>query len=210
MRNFLYNFLRCFLFVVLKVIYRLKYTGFEKFPLTGPALLVANHTSFMDSQVLLAAVSRPISFIVYKPIYNLPFIYPLMKLSRSIPIDANKKDVSFAIAQVGQLLAKGHVVCIFPEGRITSSGNLRRFKFGVEWILEQNPVPVYPIYIKGFWGSIWSRKYENKWHRFIPKDFRRKIELRLGKPLKPTDAKINHLQEIVMNLADDEDFIKYV
>ena len=133
-----------------------------------------------------------------------------MKLSRSIPIDANKKDVSFAIAQVGQLLAKGHVVCIFPEGRITSSGNLRRFKFGVEWILEQNPVPVYPIYIKGFWGSIWSRKYENKWHRFIPKDFRRKIELRLGKPLKPTDAKINHLQEIVMNLADDEDFIKYV
>jgi 1-acyl-sn-glycerol-3-phosphate acyltransferase len=210
LRDVLYNLLRMFLYVVLRIIYRIEYVGFEKLPKNGSALIVANHLSYMDSQAILARISRPISFIVYKKIFYIPLIYPLMKLSRSIPIKAHKKDVTMAINQVDRLLNEGHLVCIFPEGTMSYTGNMKRFKLGVEWILEKNPVPVYPIAIQGFWGSMWSRKYQGKWYRWLPKDFRRSIVLRMGRPIKPELAKINHLQQVLMELKDDEQYNRWV
>ncbi|MCV5263108.1 1-acyl-sn-glycerol-3-phosphate acyltransferase, partial [Escherichia coli] len=60
--------------------------------------------------------------------------------------------------QIEQALNDGEVVCIFPEGRLTSNGELGEFRPGVEKILERNPVPVIPMALKGLWGSFFSHK----------------------------------------------------
>uniref|UniRef100_UPI003075C0C8 1-acyl-sn-glycerol-3-phosphate acyltransferase n=2 Tax=Gammaproteobacteria TaxID=1236 RepID=UPI003075C0C8 len=61
-----------------------------------------------------------------------------------------------AFEQIEQALYDGEVVCIFPEGRLTSNGQLGEFRPGVEKILERNPVPVIPMALKGLWGSFFS------------------------------------------------------
>jgi 1-acyl-sn-glycerol-3-phosphate acyltransferase len=50
------------------------------------------------------------------------------------------------------------LVGIFPEGRITDTGELYPFKSGIQKILERTPVPVVPIALQGLWGSYFSRK----------------------------------------------------
>ncbi len=57
------------------------------------------------------------------------------------------------LSRLNNALNDGEVVCIFPEGRLTSNGELGEFRPGVEKILERNPVPVIPMALKGLWGS---------------------------------------------------------
>jgi 1-acyl-sn-glycerol-3-phosphate acyltransferase len=52
----------------------------------------------------------------------------------------------------------GELVAIFPEGRITDTGELYPFKGGIKRIVERTPVPVVPLALKGLWGSFFSRR----------------------------------------------------
>ena len=52
--------------------------------------------------------------------------------------------------------AQGHIVCIFPEGEISRTGNLLPFKRGLEKIVEGLDVPIVPVYLDGVWGSLFS------------------------------------------------------
>ena len=54
-------------------------------------------------------------------------------------------------------LADGDLVCIFPEGRITDTGELYPFRPGIARIVEHTPVPVVPMALRGLWGSFFSR-----------------------------------------------------
>jgi 1-acyl-sn-glycerol-3-phosphate acyltransferase len=58
---------------------------------------------------------------------------------------------------VAKALRQGDVVCIFPEGRITDSGEMAPFRPGLKRILEETPVPVVPMALRGLWGSFFSR-----------------------------------------------------
>jgi 1-acyl-sn-glycerol-3-phosphate acyltransferase len=46
---------------------------------------------------------------------------------------------------------------MFPEGRITDNGEMVPFRPGLKRILEQTPVPVVPVALRGLWGSFFSR-----------------------------------------------------
>ena len=62
-----------------------------------------------------------------------------------------------AFAEVAKALREGDLVAIFPEGRITDHGEMVPFRPGVKRILEQTPVPVVPMALRGLWGSFFSR-----------------------------------------------------
>lgn len=62
-----------------------------------------------------------------------------------------------AFAEVARALRAGDVVCIFPEGRITDSGEMYPFRPGLKRILEETPVLVVPVALRGLWGSFFSR-----------------------------------------------------
>ncbi len=188
--------------LLIRMIYRCEFRGFSNIPETGPAIVIANHVSFMDGLIINAASRRDIRFIIDEDIYNQKFVHYFMKMDRAIPIKANKEAVRKALAKASEALQNGEVVAIFPEGQITYSGYMSRFKLGVEWILKNDQVPVIPVVLIGLWGSIFSRKYLGKKYRFLPKTFRRQVKAICGRPIPPEQANINFLQKRLMQMYE--------
>jgi 1-acyl-sn-glycerol-3-phosphate acyltransferase len=201
--NFLEKFYRYGAKVIIKLVYRCDFRGFENIPETGGALVIANHVSFMDGLIINAASKRPIRFIIYDKIYRQPIVHHFMRINRAIPIDGNRESVRNALNAVSEGLSNGDLIVIFPEGSITYTGNMVRFKFGIEWMISKNPVPVIPVVLGGLWGSVLSRKYINSKTRWFPKTFRRKIAAICSEPIAPKKATVNYLQKKIMQIKSE-------
>ena len=204
MKNaFLQNFYRSGVRVIVKLFYRCDFIGFENIPENGSAIIIANHISFMDGLLINAAAKRHVRFIIDEEIYKQPIVNYFMKMDEAIPVRPQKNSVKEMLETTHKALNNGELVAIFPEGMITYTGNLNRFKFGIEWIVQQNDVPVIPIAIIGMWGSSFSRKYVGKWYRFLPRKFRMKVKLICGKPIPHNKAKVSYLQKEMMKLISE-------
>ncbi len=188
--------------VVVRLIYNCKFSGFENIPEAGPAIIISNHITYMDGMVLNAAIKRPIRFVIDEDIYNVPAVKHFMELNGAIPIAPNRQSVKNALNQVSDALKGGDLIVIFPEGSLTFTGNMIRFRFGVEWMAKRDNVVVIPIALKGLWGSIFSRKYLNSKFPWFPRSFRRTVWAKCGEPVPPEEAKVNHLQRVVMKLKN--------
>lgn len=188
--------------ILVHIIYNLKSKGFENIPEEGGAILISNHIAYVDGLIIHTVCNRPVHFVIDENIYKMPMVKYFMDHNGAIPIAPNRKAVKLALRQVSNALKAGHLVCIFPEGRLTYTGNMSRFRFGVEWMAKRDHVPVVPIALKGLWGSIFSRKYRKSRFRYFPRSFRRKIIAACGEPVPPEKAKINHLQRVLMDLKN--------
>lgn len=184
----------------MRLTYNTTFVGFDKIPKNGPAIIIANHTSYLDGVIIQAACPRPIRFVIDHYIYNLPVVNYFMHYNRAIPILAKKESVGKALDTISSALDSGDLVGIFPEGQLTYTGILGRFKPGIEWIVDRDPVPVYPIVIIGMWDSMFSRKYRKSSLRWIPRSFRRKVVAICGDPIHPGNLYVNHLQRTVLGM----------
>ena len=157
--------LRFVAWVATHFIYRFKVRGDENIPVDGPAVLVCNHVSFVDAILLMAASPRPIHFVMDYRIFQQPVLGWLFRLAKAIPIAPHKDDPATyeaAFARAAEVLRGGDLLAIFPEGGITSDGQLQPFKAGIMKILEQAQrdgltVPVVPMALTNLWGSFFSR-----------------------------------------------------
>lgn len=198
--------MRFIVWLLIHSVYRLEKAGLENIPDEGPVLIVANHVSFVDALVIAAVCRRPIRFVMDHRIFRLPVLSFVFRTSRAIPIASAKEDPKMtesAIAEVTRALGSGDVVGIFPEGRITDTGELYPFRPGVKRILDAVPVTVVPMALRGLWGSFFSRKdgaaMSKPW-RFVP--FRR-IGLVVGAPLPAEAVTPEGLQHTVLALRGD-------
>ncbi|MFF7109927.1 MFS transporter [Pseudomonas sichuanensis] len=140
--------------------YRVQHRELERIPNEGAALLVCNHVSFVDALLIGGAIRRPIRFVMYYKIYNLPVLNFIFRTAGTIPIAGRGEDEVIyerAFARIKQYLAEGELVCIFPEGKLSADGEIDVFKGGVSRILSETPVPVIPLALQGLWGSFFSR-----------------------------------------------------
>jgi 1-acyl-sn-glycerol-3-phosphate acyltransferase len=197
--------MRFIAWLLIHSVYRLEKEGLESIPDEGPALIVCNHVSFVDPVVILAGCRRPIRFVMDHRIFRLPVLSFVFRTSGAIPIAPAKEDAAMmerAFEEVAGALRAGELVAIFPEGRITDTGELYPFRPGVARILEATPVPVVPMALRGLWGSFFSRKdgaaMSKPW-RFVP--FRR-IGLAAGTPVEPAAAP-EMLQSMVLALRGE-------
>ena len=152
--------LRFVAFVLTRTVYRFKVRGDEHIPVSGAAILVCNHVSFIDAVLLMAASPRPIRFIMDHRIFATPLLGTLFRLGKAIPIAPQREDAAAyerAFAEARAVLEDGELLCIFPEGGITRDGSLGEFKGGVMKILQTHPVPVVPMALTNLWGSYFSR-----------------------------------------------------
>jgi len=185
--EFLFRFVA---WILAHILYRLRVVGREHIPLDGPALLVCNHVSFIDWLIIASGSKRPPRFVMYHGFLKLPLVGWIFRDAKVIPIAPAKESeetMAAAFDRIAEELEAGEVVCIFPEGRITHTGELNVFRPGVERIVQRTPVPVVPMALKGMWGSFFSRKGGAAMRR----PFRRfwsRIDLVIGEPVPPQEV----------------------
>jgi 1-acyl-sn-glycerol-3-phosphate acyltransferase len=201
--EFLMRFLA---WLLIHTVYRVEKSGLENIPEEGPAVLVCNHVSFVDAVVIMAACRRPIRFVMDHAIFEIPVLSFIFRTAGAIPIAPRKVDAEMmerAFAEVARTLRAGGLVGIFPEGRITDTGELNPFRPGVERIVEETPVPVVPLALRGLWGSFFSRKGGAA----MSKPFRRGLLTRIGlvaaRPVPASEIHAEVLQAQVQALRGD-------
>jgi hypothetical protein len=194
-------YLRFMTWFVLTFMYRIKTNNLSNIPSEGAAVIAVNHVSFVDALIITSEIKRPMRFIMYYKIFNIPVLNWLFRQMGGIPIAGIKEDPKIleqCYAKIKEALENGELVCIFPEGAITHDGELKSFKSGIEKIIESTPVPVIPVAIKGIYGSMFSRKYKLR----MPRKFLRRITIEIGEPIPAENANRNVLYEKVKELIE--------
>ncbi len=176
------------IWVISRMMYRVRVHGRSNIPEKGAAVMVCNHVSFVDWLLLSAACRRPIRFVMYEPIYRIPVLHLFFKCVKVIPIDSQKRNPAVyrsAFLQIQSALDNHELVCIFPEGKLTRDGKIDIFKGGIRKIISCNQgVPGVPMAIDGMWGSFFSHKNGKALQSFPRRVFAR-VNLWIGSPLLP-------------------------
>ncbi|CAH1532815.1 Acyl-phosphate glycerol 3-phosphate acyltransferase [Vibrio rotiferianus] len=194
---------RFVMWVVTHTIYRVKHKNLHHLPEHGGALIVCNHVSYMDSLLLSAVCPRLIRFVMEEDYANLPPLRRFLRRAGVIPISAsNRTSIRRAFSDVEKALSEGHIVCIFPEGRLTADGEMNEFMRGIDIILRRSPVPVIPMALKGLWGSYFSRA-KGRACKGLPTRFWSKLEIEAGTPVDPKQASAQAMFEKVKALRGD-------
>ena len=194
-------FARLVLWLATRTVYKLTVVGRENVPDTGAALLVCNHTGYIDGLLVLGAIRRFIRFVVFAAFADAPGLRILGRMMRAIPIDAARgpKALLRSLEVAGEALQNGELVCIFAEGEISRTGQMLPFRSGMERILKKAPgVPIIPVNLDGVWGSIFSRS-GGRFIFKIPRQIPYPVTVTFGKPLDhdtPPHAVRQAIQEL--------------
>src|SRR5688572_29441697 len=131
--------------------------------------MICNHLSYVDAVVLQIASPRRMRFIVFAGYVKIPFMRFIFRAAGVIPVAPNKPMKGIRLAW--DAIKAGELVCVFPEGAISRTGQLMQLKRGFGLIAESAKAPVVPAVIDGLWGSIYSfagNKYLWKSPRLMP------------------------------------------
>ena len=195
--------LRFIAWMLVHTFYRIRLVHAEHIPEEGAAVLVCNHVSYVDAIVIMAESPRPIRFVMDHHIFKSPFAGWVFRHAKAIPIAPSHEDpemLTRAYETCARALAEGDLVCIFPEGKLTKTGDLNPFRHGVTEIIRRTPAPVVPMALRGLWGSVFSRAGETRWPRPVQKGVMSRLTLAVGEPLDPSQATPEGLQQIVTEL----------
>jgi len=195
------SLLRLLLWMLTHTLYRLDVAGRQLVPARGGALLVPNHVSMADAVLLLAALDRPVRFLMFKGSYDHPLVKPFAKILGVIPIssDQGPREMIHSLRRATQALQDGELVCIFPEGQMTRIGQMMPFRRGMERIIKGVDVPIIPVNLDGVWGSIFSfsgGRFLWKFPRHLPYP----VRVTFGAPLPPT-ATAQEARQAVQDLS---------
>lgn len=190
-------FARILLFPILKIGYKMNIQGIENIPPRGGALLLGNHISWIDWLVLQVASPRALKFVMYKGYYDKWYLRSFLNFFDVIPIaDGASRS---AIEKINERLKKGQVVALFPEGVISFNGQIGKFERGYELAIKGVDVPIIPFYLRGLWGSTFSRADDN-YKQLRQKGGKKEVMVAFGKKM-PSTLKANEVKQAVLELS---------
>ena len=181
----------------LKMGYKVNVDGVENIPHTGGVLLLGNHISWIDWAVVQIASPRPIKFAMHRSFYDLWYLKWFLEIFKVIPIGAGVS--KSAIEMIRQRLNNGEVVALFPEGHISYNGRIDEFQHGFEVAAEGTNAKIVPFYIRGLWGSTFSRADKN-YKKLFSKHGKSALRVSFGKPMD-INSKAPQVKEKVVELS---------
>lgn len=177
--------IKAMIWAFLRFLYRVRTFNGSNIPKTGAAVLVPNHVTYLDAMIIAAHVGRPIRFAMYWKLFHAMrwIVEPL----GAFPIASREENeiiYRLAFLEMEMTLLRGDLLCIFPEGKLTTTGEMDTFRPGVLKLLEKQPVPIIPIGLRGLWGSYFSRKKKGVFK--LPEHWMAEIGMVAGDPLPAT------------------------
>jgi 1-acyl-sn-glycerol-3-phosphate acyltransferase len=164
------------------VLFSLRIEGGEHIPRRGPALLIANHQSFLDPILLGLCSSRPLRFLARRTLFKKGFFGWLIRALRAVPIDQEGVGKEGLRTILDELQA-GEAVVVYPEGERTHDGAVQALKPGIHLLIRRTRAPIVPVGIAGAFAA-WPRgcKYPVPAPLFLPAT-ERTIAVVVGRPM---------------------------
>ena len=150
-----HHIIRMIMTRVLNFVYGVKVNGLENWKnLQGNALIIANHTSFLDAALLWVYIPGDLYFAIDTYISKQWWVKPFLHLIKYFPIDPTNP---MAVKSIIEEVKAGKRVVIFPEGRITTTGGLMKIYPGPAMIADKSNAQLLPICLEGSQYSLFSR-----------------------------------------------------
>lgn len=159
---------------------RWRTVGVENVPLTGPAILAANHVSYLDPPLIGAALGRPVHFMARSSLFRFPVFGWFIRKMQAVPVDREGGTGGAGLKAVVDRLEAGGAIILFPEGTRSRDGQLLPVRAGVGLMVLKSSAPVIPVRLFGLYEA-YGR------HRWFPRPGR--ITLVYGPPLDFAAAK---------------------
>ncbi|MBP2473179.1 1-acyl-sn-glycerol-3-phosphate acyltransferase [Crossiella equi] len=165
--------------VAMRIPFRLHLHRRDRVPRTGPVVMVANHTAFLDGPVLFAMIGRRAVFLVKHEQFEGPLRRFLRRLGQ-LPVRRGEPDRTPLLTGV-RLLRGGGLIGVFPEGT-RGTGEVTKAANGAAWLARSGEAVVLPVACRGF------RRPEGSGRRFRPR-----VDILFGEPfaLPPGKGKAN-------------------
>lgn len=187
--------------IYMRLLFRLDISGEENILPTGAAILVSNHISYLDANIISAASPRKVSFMIAREWYEAKAISWMCRFLGCIPVNRSGQDLA-AVKSALKGLSQGFLLGCFPEGGISVDGNLQEGKLGVALIALRSGCPIIPVLLSG-------HRFQSLLATFFkPK----KIRIRIGKSISlegedPKDREslvrvTRKITDAIQNLAD--------
>jgi len=169
---FLYWPVRASFQLFFQVYFRMSRIGREHVPRQGAAIIASNHRSFFDPFIIACLARRPMYYVAKRELFEIhPLISFLLRTLGAFPVDRGRGDRD-TIATAKELLARGELVLIFPEGTRTRPGPLGSPRRGVGRLALETGAPVIPVAVIG--TEAIRRGWRIRPHR---------VRVRAGRPL---------------------------
>ena len=128
------------------LVYRLRVYGSDRIPATGPVVLVANHSAFLDGPLLFGLIGRRSVFLIKRELFRGPLGWYLRRLGQQ-PVQRGEPDRTPLLAAV-RTLRDGGVVGVFPEGT-RGEGDVLSAQHGAAWLARSTGAAVLPVACRG-------------------------------------------------------------
>lgn len=142
------NLFRPVVHVLARGYFSLDLYGVENIPATGPLLITPNHQTYADPPLVTLPVRRPVHYMAWSRLFQVPVFGRVIRLLRAFPVDIESTD-SRATREAVRLLQSGAAVMIFPEGGRSLDGRIGRFRTGAFRLAVAVGAPVLPVTIVG-------------------------------------------------------------
>ncbi|HTU90084.1 MAG TPA: lysophospholipid acyltransferase family protein [Gemmataceae bacterium] len=176
------------------------FEGGRHIPRTGPALLIANHQSFLDPSIVGSATRRHLCFLARKTLFR-GWFGKLINRLNAVPVDQEgvaKEGLKMILEQ----LNAGQAVLVFPEGERTATGEIQPLKPGILLLIKRMEAPIVPIGVAGAFDALPRTRHWPKLSPFFLPPTDAAIAVSVGQPIPaaryrdmPRDKALTELQE---------------
>jgi 1-acyl-sn-glycerol-3-phosphate acyltransferase len=177
---------------LLRHLLRLDVLGLENIPDEGPVIVYINHANFLDPFVAAGIPDREVAVMGKRELFNVPVLGLLFRLYGVFPVRREEGDVR-AIRKSLQVLRRGTLLLLAPEGHRSGTGRLQRGKPGIAYIAAHSEATLVPMVVLGglhFYSFLWRLS-------------RTPVQVRIGEPFCPTYSRRKLSKDDAQRITDE-------
>ena len=144
----MYYFARFTVRLILLLLFRVRVKGIEHIPAKGSVIVCSNHISNWDPTVIGCFLTRPVSFMGKEELFAFRPLGALLRSLHTFPIKRGTGDRG-ALRVALEILKKGEVLVMFPEGTRKAGGTMQTVERGIGFLAARSEAAVLPVIIQG-------------------------------------------------------------